>query len=136
MRDESEEMRASEDGQVQARSRGRPRYPVSKNQLLEHGFTQTSIANMLGCSTRTIRRRIADFDLESCLRFSDIDDELLDLTVQDIQKQYTNWGEKSVQGHLNSVGLKIQRWRVRDSLRRVSLCCQRPILSCYSPPSV
>ena len=61
-----------------------------------------------------VRRRIADFDLESCLRFSDIDDELLDLTVQDIQKQYTNWGEKSVQGHL-----KIQRWRVRDSLRRV-----------------
>ena len=32
---------------------------------------------------------------------------------------YPNWGEKSVQGHLRSIGLKVQRWRVRESLKRV-----------------
>ena len=121
MRDENDNMRVSQDYQLVVRGRGRPQCAVLKDQLvflLEHGFTQTSIAKLLGCSTRTIRR-ITDYDLDSWLRFSDIDDELLDLTVQDIQKQYPNWGEKSVQGHLSSVGLKIQRWRVRDSLRRV-----------------
>ena len=74
---------------------------------------------MLGCCARTVRRRVTEYDLESSLKFSHIDDQLLDLTVKDIQKQYPNWGEKSVQGHLSSVGFKVQRWRVRDSLKRV-----------------
>lgn len=123
MREECEvDMLASCDHHQERRGRGRPRLCVSKDQLvflLEHGFKQCDIANMLGCSPRTVKRRITDFELDQCLMFSDIDDQLLDLIVQDIQKQYPNWGEKSVQGHLNSVGLKVQRWRVRDSLRRV-----------------
>ena len=122
MREECESMRVSQEDCLEERCRGRPRCSVSKDQLLfllEHGFTQTQIAQMLGCSTRTIRRRITEFHLDSCLVFSDIDDHLLDLTLQDIQTKYPNWGEKSVQGHLSSIGLKIQRWRVRDSLKRV-----------------
>ena len=123
MREECEAMVASYDHHhLQLRGRGRPRFSVSKEQLLfllEHGFTQSDIAKMMGRSSRTIRRRITDYGLEPCLSFSNIEDQLLDLIVEDVQRQYPNWGEKSVQGHMSSVGLKVQRWRIRDSLRHV-----------------
>ena len=109
--------------ETEQRSRGRPPFVISREQLLfliEHGFTQCAIAKMFGCSARTVRRRITDLQLESYLHFSDIDDQLLDMTVEDIQKQYPKWGEKSFHGHFSSVGFKLQRWRIRDSLRRVS----------------
>ena len=79
-----------------------------------------AIAKMFGCSARTVKRRVTDMQLESNLHFSDIDDQLLDMTVEDIQKEYPKWGEKSFHGHFGSVGIKLQRWRIRDSLRRVS----------------
>ena len=109
--------------EAEQRSRGRPPFVISREQLLflmEHGFTQCTIAKMFGCYARTVKRRIKDMQLESYLQFSDIDDQLLDMTVEDIQKQYPKWGEKSFQGHFSSVGIKLQRWRIRDSLRRVS----------------
>ena len=118
MREECEVMRSLQEYGPEQGRRGRPRCAVSREQLvflLEHGFKQTEMAKILGCCVRTVRRRITEYDLDSSVKYSDIDDELLDLTVKDIQKQYPNWGEKSVQGHLSSVGLKIQRWRVRDS---------------------
>ena len=108
--------------ETEERGRGRPPYVISREQLLfllEHGFTQCSIAKMLGCCARTVRRRISDLQLDSYVLFSDIDDQFLDMTVQDIQRQYPNWGEKSIHGHFSSVGLKLKRWRIRESLRRV-----------------
>ena len=57
MRDECEAMRASQDCDLEVRGRGRPRCVVSKDQLLfllEHGFIQTAMTKMLGCSTRTL----------------------------------------------------------------------------------
>lgn len=54
MRDECEAMRASQDCHLEVRGRGRPRCVVSKDQLLfllEHGFTQAAMANILRCST-------------------------------------------------------------------------------------
>lgn len=133
MRHECEALQAPQDCQLAHRSRGRPRCDLSKEQLLfllEHGFSQTAMGTMLGCSTRTIRRRITEFNLEPFLAFSDVDNEVLDLMVEDIQKQYPNWGEKSVQGHLNSVGLNIQRWRIRESLRRVCPSAVREQFRC------
>ena len=120
MRDECEgDMLVSCDHHLQRNGRGRLRLCVSKDQLvflLEHGFKQCDIATMLRCSPRTVKRRITDCELDQCLMILDIDDQLLDLIVQDIQKQYSTWEEKSVQGHLSFVGLTVQRWRVLDSL--------------------
>ena len=65
------------------------------------------------------QRRITHFQLDVFLNYTDIDAELLDIVVQDIHRQFPNWGEKSVRGHLNSLGVRVQRWRVRESLRRV-----------------
>ena len=55
MRNEVEEVAES----IERRCRGRPPCEVSKEQLiflLEHGFTQSAIASMMGCSPRTINR--------------------------------------------------------------------------------
>ena len=109
--------------EIQQRGKGRPSIPISSRQLLfllEHGFTQCAIGKMFGCSARTVKRRITEFQLEAYLHYSDIDDLHLDIMVEEIQRQYPNWGEKSVSGHFASTGMKIQRWRVRESLRRVS----------------
>ena len=76
MREVCAAMVASYDHHLQLRGRGRPRFSVSKEQLLfllEHGFTQSDIAKMMGCSSRTIRRRITDYGLEQCLTFSNIE---------------------------------------------------------------
>ena len=109
--------------EIEQRSKGRPSFVISREQLLfllEHGFTQCSIGKLFGCSAGTVKRRITEFQLESCLRFCNIDDQLLDMMVEDIQRKYPKWGEKSVYGHFSSVGMKLQRWRIRESLRRVS----------------
>ena len=87
--------------EIEQRSKGRPPFVISREQLLfllERGFTQCSIGKLFGCSARTVKRRITEFQLDSCLRFCDIDDQLLDIMVEDIQRQYPKWGEKSVYG--------------------------------------
>ena len=75
---------------------------------------------MMGCSSRTVSCRICEFDLHAYTSFSDIEDQFVDMAVQDIQRKYPNWGEESIQGNLHSAGIRIQSWRVRDSLHRVS----------------
>ena len=82
MREECESMRTLiQECHFELRGRGRPRFIVSKEQLvflLDHGFSQTEMAKMLGCSARTVRRRrrITDYHLQSYIEFSDIDNQL------------------------------------------------------------
>ena len=48
--------------------RGRPRYHVTEDQLrhlLSHGFAVPVIAQMLGISVSTVRRRMAEYGLSS-----------------------------------------------------------------------
>lgn len=106
----------------QQRQRGRPRASISEDQLvylLEHSFSQVSIARMLGCSSRTIHRRIEELGLDGLTRYTNIDDSALDRMIAEVVKHFPNWGVKSIQGHLVSRQLRVQRSRVRESLRRV-----------------
>ena len=79
-------------------SGGRPRLPIEKEQLdflLEQGFTRSDISALLGCSRKTIERRMNEYGiLRKC-------------------------GEKTISDGLQSNGFRIQRERVRESLRRV-----------------
>ena len=75
--------------EVEQCRKGRPPFVISREQLLfllEHGFTQCSIGKLFGCSAGTVICRITEFRLDSCLRFCDIDDQLLDMMVEDIQR--------------------------------------------------
>uniref|UniRef100_A0A673MV46 Integrase catalytic domain-containing protein n=1 Tax=Sinocyclocheilus rhinocerous TaxID=307959 RepID=A0A673MV46_9TELE len=53
--------------------------------------------------------------------YSTISNEELDALVQEIHCVHPNVGNKMMMGHLNSRGIRIQRHRVRESMRRVDM---------------
>ena len=103
------------------RVRGRPSLRIPESQLhflLNHSFTVTQISKMFGCHRRTIHRRIHEYEI-SVHYFSNISDNVLDDFVQSMCTLHRRSGEKSIEGKLRSIGLKIQRERIRESLHRV-----------------
>ena len=101
---------------------GRSKFEVSRDQLqyfIEHNFTAVQIANMLGVSLSTVRRRMREHHVDSSQPFSQITDEQLDNLVIEIKQAHPRCGYRMVIGHLRSQGLKSQQHRVRASVRRV-----------------
>ena len=110
------------DGVAMNRLPGRPCLSITKDQLqylLDQQFTQSDIAKMLGCSARTIHRRILQFGLSGLCTYSTISDTELDEVVEDFVTSVPTAGCKTLAGHLSTLGLKLQRQRVRDSMYRV-----------------
>ena len=102
--------------------RGRPQISISEEQLsllIELQFTNENIASLLHVSPRTIRRRIIHYGLEREVGFTEMDDTCLDAITEQFVGTHPNCGEVSLSGFLRSLNLKVQRYRVRDSLRRV-----------------
>ena len=107
----------------ETRVRGRPSLNIPESQLnflLSHSFTVTQIAQMFGCHRRTIQRCIQEYEIESH-HFSPISDTVLDDLIQSMCTLHRRSGEKTIEGKLRSVGLRIQRERIRESLHRVDL---------------
>lgn len=101
---------------------GRPRLTISEIQLsslLEQEFTQVEIARMLGCSARTIHRRIVEFGLDRFIQYNVISELQLDELVADFVANFPTAGQKTLAGHLSTLGYRIQRYKIRDSLYRV-----------------
>lgn len=108
---------------VQSVNAGRPKFEISEEVLLQFrsiGFTWTQIAEMLLVSRWTIRRRVVEFGLQDVTGYSHISDEELDAKVgQFMQRHGTLVGNSIINGHLKSLGLRVQRRRVRASIIRV-----------------
>lgn len=108
--------------QSRYRGPGRPRIEITEAELLnllELQFTQVEIAKLYGCSPRTIRRRILEYDFEHLVRFSDISDQQLDELVTQFVNAFPCAGQKTLAGYLQSKTYHIQRWRIRESMFRV-----------------
>ena len=107
-------------GFVNSTGPGRPRYNISREQLehlLHLHFDCPTIASMLGVSLRTIRRRMAEYNLSVRSHYSDIDDEELNRTVKDIKEQFPNCGYRMMDGLLRQRGINIQQMRVREVMQ-------------------
>jgi hypothetical protein len=89
------------------------------SSLLELDFTQVEIAEIIGCSTRTVHRRILDFGLSRFTEYTQISDSQLDDLVGDFVSNFPTAGQKTLAGHLSTLGYRIQRFRIRESLHRV-----------------
>ena len=66
----------------------RPRFDVPRNQLaclLEKQFNVPQIADVIGASIRTVRGRMAEYDLSAHALYSQLTDQQLDGIVRDIQ---------------------------------------------------
>ncbi|XP_062314066.1 uncharacterized protein LOC134018197 isoform X2 [Osmerus eperlanus] len=105
-----------------SRIAGQPLYPLPISALesyLLSGLTAVDIARLFGVSERTIRWRMA----HNGIRVSDLntkmDDQQLDAMVTEILQHHPNTGYKMMIGYLNSRGIKIQKQRVQESMRRI-----------------
>lgn len=104
------------------RMRGRRRISISFEQLvelLELQFSNRDIACLFNVSPRTIRRRIIEYGLDNICGFSEISDQSLDTLVQQFVDEHPFSGQRSIHGYIRSLGLKIQRCRIRESIMRI-----------------
>lgn len=114
---------AVQDGhQACNRRRGRPSLGIPESalsSLLEQEFTQVEIAKILGCSAKTVHRLIVKFGLSKFVQYATVTDSELDDLVKDFVTNFPTAGQKTLAGHLSTIGYRIQRYRIRDSLYRV-----------------
>lgn len=97
---------------------GRPQYNISREQishLVSLGMNWQSIALCLGVNSRTLYRHRQRLGIES-MTYAALSNDNLNRIVGEILQSTTNAGERYVHGSLRSRGLRIQRWRVRQSL--------------------
>ena len=76
---------------------GRQRFDIPCNQLaclLEKWFTVLQIADIIGVSIRTVKRRMTEYDLKL---YSQLTDQQLDGIVRDIQTQFLTCGNHQMQ---------------------------------------
>ena len=84
-------------------------------------FSWTKIAEMLGVSEKTIRRRRHELGMVVGYysSYSDIPDDELDVFVGRIIDLSSQSGERMLLGSLRAQGIKVQRHRLRESIGRV-----------------
>lgn len=102
--------------------RGRQKLQVAREQLeflVDANFTQKEIASLLRCSTKTISRRMKEFNLELAMKSMQITDDDLDNVTVEYVKRYPNAGQKSYAAFLSQQGLHVPRQMIRKSLLRV-----------------
>ena len=126
---------------------GRPRLQILQEQLqtlhIDAGFRWADIGRILGISERTLRRRRHEFGLPVGMGedFSDVSNDDLDECVREILEVTPSAGRRLVEGGLRQRGLRIQRYRIQESIRRVDpvvstlRAAQQIIRGVYSVPS-
>uniref|UniRef100_A0A9J7YE88 Integrase catalytic domain-containing protein n=1 Tax=Cyprinus carpio carpio TaxID=630221 RepID=A0A9J7YE88_CYPCA len=101
---------------------GHPKIVIEKEKLknlLDTHLPVSCIAKFLCVSRRTIYRRMQEFGLSVRGSYSTVTDQELDNMISAIKSQMPNAGYRMVQGHLVSMGLCIQWWRMMASMHRV-----------------
>ena len=93
--------------------------------LLSFDLKLTDIASMLQVSTSTVRRQIIQFGLGDEVNFSIVTDAQLDHVANQFSISHPNSGEKSFEGYLRHMGMRVQRSHIRSSLQRIDPRCVR-----------
>lgn len=95
---------------------GRPRLLISPNyitNLLDMNFSVPTIARIIGVSTRTVFRRMAECNLSIRARYSTLTDEELDDCVTDVKQHMPQCGYRMMRAALKARGHQVQFGRVR-----------------------
>ena len=102
------------------KSDGAARFVISRGQLerlRSINFSWSHIARILGVSRSTIHRRRKELNIED--NYTVITDLELDDVLVKYKDQHPYNGEREIEGYLRGAGIKIQRFRIRDSIHRV-----------------
>ena len=73
----------------------------------------------MGVSTKTIQRQRNELNIPDDLAYSNISNEELDNLLKSIRLQQPSSGQQMLMGTLRSLGVKIHRERLRDSIHRI-----------------
>ncbi|KAF3833271.1 hypothetical protein F7725_026936, partial [Dissostichus mawsoni] len=101
---------------------GQPKIVIEREKLthlLNTHLPVSCIAKCLCVSRRTIYRTMQEFGLSIRGSYSTMTDQELDNIILGIKSQMPNAGYRMVQGHLVSMGLRVQWWRMMASMHRV-----------------
>lgn len=101
--------------------RGRPRYDISYEQIchcLRLGFNWQGISSLFGIDRRTLFQHRQHLGIGP-LEFADLSNYELNTHVRQILQRTPNAGENYILGSLRSRHIRIQRWRVRQSLQEI-----------------
>ena len=102
---------------------GRPRYEITFDQLsflVGENFNTRRIADCLGVSISTVRRRLRDNGIWLDESYSPISDAELDQLIIDIRSHFPRIGCRQMRAMLEADhNIRIQRHRVRMAMRRV-----------------
>jgi len=98
---------------------GRPSVEIDIDRveaLRKIGLSLTEISKRLKISRSTLYRHLEDTDL---VGYTDISDQDLDEVIVSYKRIHPHDGERMLIGHLRSLNIHLQRWRIRDSIHRV-----------------
>lgn len=112
-----------ENNTFQYRFPGRPRLEISEEVfrfLISNDLSLADMGIILGCSPRTVQRRMGEQRYSRRQRYSNMSDSEIDTVVSDIQSSNPRTGCRMVDGVFRSNGCIIQRIRIRESMRRVN----------------
>ncbi|KAG9271631.1 hypothetical protein AMEX_G14577 [Astyanax mexicanus] len=88
--------------------------------LLSFNFSGKQIANILGVSRSTVKRRLRQYNLSFRGRYTTLSDEALDSSVLEIVSANDEIGPEAVRARLAGEGILVQRLRVRQSVIRTN----------------
>ncbi|KAF7318562.1 Integrase catalytic domain-containing protein [Mycena chlorophos] len=102
--------------------RGRPRKIIDRDWLADavsshRNISLKTISKHLKIDPKTLRASLRSHGLDR--RFSELTDEDLDTLTREFKQDKPSSGLRYLIGHLRRRGIKVQRERVRQSLRRV-----------------
>ena len=103
-----------------SQSRGCPKLKLCRDQLrflLDAKFTQNDTTSFLKCSSKTVSRRMKEYNLT--IQITQITEHDLDQVTLLYVKRFTNAGQKSYCAFLLGQGIHISRQKAQDSLLRV-----------------
>ena len=86
---------------------------------MKHNFSLKDTAVFYQCSSKTISHCLKDLYLQQSVEFTAMSDHQLDTHISTLLDQYPNVGYRSVLGHLCREGLRVQWYRVLESLHRI-----------------
>ncbi|CAJ0837896.1 11641_t:CDS:2 [Entrophospora sp. SA101] len=102
---------------------GRPTILVSENAiriLRKEGFSWEKIATIFGISSKTIQRRRRELNIPDDIgEYTQLTNEQIDGVVRIIRQEQPFSGQNIIMGTLRSLGIKIHRQRLRDSLYHI-----------------
>ena len=89
--------------------------------VLSLGFSKQKIATICVVSRWTFYRQMQKFNLEHLSEFSNLSDVELHQIIGDYTSRHgRTTGQVLIMGYLHSLGIRVQRTRVRNSIARIN----------------